>query len=516
MSEAKNNPAVLIGDQSFLINFSHEFLKNLDVSPWNRTMGSMDKLYNLERDSLHALFVQGDLTYSRDNLICWIRALGCGGLLCLEATPAVSNADIIEKSLEFLIERVDVPNHNVWIFRKKSLPTPLVLFNNITDAMYAKASPETFWPLLDQLDMREPFEVSSTYIRSRMFHEMNQHYPIKDYWDRFLGLKPSLSMDIFVSLIDLNLGHYASGFQRREMVLKNAHPRRSKTPPSEDILSQRWKGEDLKGKTFVLWTEFGLGDEMMFTQLAYYLKHRGVKEVVVVAQAPIVEILKTHPDIDRVIPEKQVKEELGKFDYWAYPHEFLAYSHLPFEDIPKRIPYLSASDAKIQEFAPHFEKTDKLKVGIVWKGNPTHENDHFRSIHKPEVLKPLFEMENIRWYCLQKECDEKDLALLKEYRIPNIATKFNDFTDTAGALMHLDLLVCVDTSIGHLAGAMNIPTLMLHPYIGDWRWGLSSRDNPWYPSIKAIRNIAPSYDWTTVIKDLQNELALHIKERIIK
>lgn len=315
---------------------------------------------------------------------------------------------------------------------------------------------------------------------------------------------------MFAILSTIISGNYQKGFRKREMLLKDNHLRRTPTPPDESLYSKRWRGENLAGKSIVVWTEFGLGDEIMFAQLAHYLKRQGASKTVWIAQTPIVALLKTHPDIDQVIDAKQIAQELGEFDYWVYPHEILVYVNTPFDNLPKRQPYLSADPTKSAAMAVQFADTGNLKVGIVWRGDPSHENDKFRSIHNLDYIETLFKLADIDWYCLQKACNDNEIALLEKYQIPHLAKDYQDFTDTAAALTHLDYLVAVDTSVVHLAGAMGVPSLVMLPYVVDWRWGIEGKTNKWYPSIEAFRNSRISEHWENVIEDIQHALTLRL------
>ena len=227
-----------------------------------------------------------------------------------------------------------------------------------------------------------------------------------------------------------------------------------------------------------------------------------------IGQTPVVKLLKSHLDIDVVIDSKKIDLELDdSFDYWSFPHDIMAYIDLPFYQIVKRHPYLFIDQQSIDNAKKKISQMpDKLNIGIVWRGNPTHENDAFRSIHQPELLRLLFDIEGANWYCLQKECNLEEKKLLAEYQIPNLAKNAKTLWETATYLVNLDYLVTVDTSVAHLAGALGVKTLLLLPFIGDWRWGYGSGNNLWYPNITSIRIDSLTSSFEKVI----HEVGIHL------
>ena len=253
--------------------------------------------------------------------------------------------------------------------------------------------------------------------------------------------------------------------------------------------------------------EFGLGDEIMFAQLAHMLKLQGTKKITLVAQKPIISLLQTHPDIDEVIIRENANAELTHFDYWVYPHAILAHVAMPFQLQPKRIPYLSAIPEKQPLFCKKIIKNDRLKVGVVWRGDPSHENDANRSIHDLGPIEKLFNSDNVDFYCLQKEQNEAEKDLLARYQVTDLSADLHDMADTAAAISLLDCIVTVDTSVAHVAGALNKPTLLMLSYVVDWRWGSYQRENLWYPNMESIRWRAMIEDWHYVIDEVKQALA---------
>lgn len=152
-------------------------------------------------------------------------------------------------------------------------------------------------------------------------------------------------------------------------------------------------------------------------------------------------------------------------------------------------------------------KNDRLKVGIVWRGDPSHENDANRSIHDLGPIEKLFNTDNVDFYCLQKEQNEAEKDLLACYQVTDLSADLHDMADTAAAISLLDCIVTVDTSVAHVAGALNKPTLLMLSYVVDWRWGSYQRENLWYPNMESIRWRAMIEDWHYVIDEVKQALA---------
>ena len=146
------------------------------------------------------------------------------------------------------------------------------------------------------------------------------------------------------------------------------------------------------------------------------------------------------------------------------------------------------------------------RIGIAWAGRPTHNNDRNRSISL-EMLAPFGAIPGVVFVAVQKG---PAVAQTSGWRGPAplvaLDAQLETFEDTAAVLNCLDLLVCVDTSVGHIAGAMNCPAWIMLPYAPDWRWMMQRGDSPWYPSLRLFRQDAPKA-WPKLIERVAGELA---------
>jgi hypothetical protein len=166
---------------------------------------------------------------------------------------------------------------------------------------------------------------------------------------------------------------------------------------------------------------------------------------------------------------------------------------------------MSAPPARRAAWAQRLPQSGK-RVGLVWAGNPAHRRDRMRSIALP-LLAPLLRVPNVAFVSLQRELRPGDDAFLRENAncIP-LGDALGDFADTAAIMHELDVVVTIDSSVAHLAGAIGRPVWILLPFFPDWRWLLGRDDSPWYPSARLFRQPAVG-DWTSVVDRVR--VALH-------
>ena len=170
--------------------------------------------------------------------------------------------------------------------------------------------------------------------------------------------------------------------------------------------------------------------------------------------------------------------------------------------------YLSADTALVEEYKEKYFNNDKFKIGIKWQGNTSCDKDRVLPI---EGFVPLVELEGTKFYSFQTFEGAEELSKLSsKYEIIDVGNDFIDFSQTAGALMNLDLLICNDTSLAHLAGALGVPTYVLLPYEVNWRWHSDLSKCDWYDSLKLFRQKSIG-DWDGVFEDVKQELLSVLK-----
>jgi hypothetical protein len=174
------------------------------------------------------------------------------------------------------------------------------------------------------------------------------------------------------------------------------------------------------------------------------------------------------------------------------------------DTIPAGISYLGAlSEDRVRAWSDRLPPRERLRVGLVWAGNPDHDNDLSRTM-------PLREMTHIldveaTFVSLQKQLRPNDKAILEQTRIIDPTADLTDFGETAALLGCLDLVIAVDTSVAHLAGALGLPTWLLLPHTPDYRWLLDRDDSPWYPTLRLFRQ-SERRDWAEVLGRVRSEL----------
>jgi hypothetical protein len=165
------------------------------------------------------------------------------------------------------------------------------------------------------------------------------------------------------------------------------------------------------------------------------------------------------------------------------------------------VPYIHAEAEKSAAWKNKLAAAAGKRVGLLWAGNPKYKNDKVRSC-PPAKLLPLSEAAGVAFVSLQKGAAAAPPAPLK---LLDLTAELTDFTETAGLIANLDLLIAVDTSVAHLAGAMGKPTWIMLPAVPDWRWMLGREDSPWYPTVRLFRQTTPG-DWTGVVQRVFTEL----------
>ncbi|BBD58579.1 TPR repeat-containing protein [Nostoc sp. HK-01] len=258
-----------------------------------------------------------------------------------------------------------------------------------------------------------------------------------------------------------------------------------------NFATPQWDGAPLDGKTILLYAEQGLGDTFQFIRYADLVRDRGGRVIVACLFAQV-ELLKTVPGVEKVLA---LDEELPEFHTQA-PLMSLPYLlGTTIETIPAKIPYIFAS--KSHNFQLAASPETKLKVGIVWAGNPGNRNDSRRTSGLQPFL-PLFKIPAVEFYSLQVGKSSQDLAQLPaDIKIQDLSSYLHNFNDTAAAITQLDLVLTIDTSVAHLAGALGKPTWVVLPFIPDWRWLLHRDDSPWYPTMRLFRQESVG-DWSGV------------------
>ena len=270
----------------------------------------------------------------------------------------------------------------------------------------------------------------------------------------------------------------------------------------------RWDGSPFEGKRLLVHYEQGLGDNVQFARYLPMIKARG-GTVIFETLRPLRGLLRGFPGVDELIEYRPDMKPSADFDLYAslldMPHLF----GTTLETVPAAVPYIYPDPAKVQYWR-NVLAGPGFKVGIVWAGSCVHGNDRYRSCNL-EHFAPLTKIRGVRLYGLQKgKASARMDQLAGTMPVTNISKDFNDFTDTAAAIENLDLVISVDTSVLHLAGAMGKPTWALLPFAPEWRWMLSRSDSPWYPTMKLFRQEMWN-GWDGLFRRVAEELSFMVE-----
>jgi len=318
---------------------------------------------------------------------------------------------------------------------------------------------------------------------------------------RALQIKPNFAEAHWnLSLALLRSGKFAEGWKEYEWRL---NPTLKMTVYPHSYETPRWDGSCFKGKRLIVHCEQGLGDTLHFIRYLPMVKARGGM-VILEIRKPLYRLLKNFPGIDELAEASFDNKPAVNFDHHVSLMDLPKIFATTLATIPAEVPYIHACPTKAEHWRNKLAGPD-LKVGVVWAGSPTHGNDRYRSCTLKHFA-PLTEVDDVRLYGLQKgKAAEQVEELADEMAITNLGTEFEDFTDTAAAIENLDLVISVDTSVLHLAGAMGKPAWALLPFSPDWRWMLNRQDSPWYPTMKLFRQKKWG-QWEPVFQDVAKEL----------
>ena len=293
---------------------------------------------------------------------------------------------------------------------------------------------------------------------------------------------------------DFTDGFEAYRWRRRCRTLSDGDP---------NFTEPEWQGEPLDGRTLLLFAEYGLGDALHFVRYLPMAASQGGK-IVLQVQPALASLLRQLPDVT-VIPRG---EKLPPFDLQLPLMSLPRVFGTTLDTIPADVPYLHPDPAKLSRWRAALADVTALKVGVVWAGNAGHKGDRQRSLPAAAVL-PRLVMPGVQLYSLQKEPRAEDAPVLAALGrdIIDLAPALGDFADTAAAVAALDLVIAVDTSVAHLAGALGRPVWMLTPYALDWRWLRDREDSPWYPTMRLFRQRSPR-EWDDPLLRLSAALAV--------
>ena len=274
----------------------------------------------------------------------------------------------------------------------------------------------------------------------------------------------------------------------------------------KNIHCPRWRGESLQGRSLLIGFEAGHGDMIQMCRYAALLKAQGAARITLICHPALKTLFTSLTSVDQVFAYDETFPT-AQWDFWTPPFSIAYHCQTRIDSIPAEIPYLRADDKLSEKWTAVMAGEclfSDLRVGLVWKGSACFENDADRSLPHLDTLEPLGQIPQVRFFSLQKGAGE-DEAANPPVGLPlvNLGPQISDFADSAAITMNLDLIICVDTAIAHLAGAMGKDCWVLLPdYKTDWRWLTKRGDSPWYPRRMRLFRQPPGGKWDEVIAQL--------------
>jgi ADP-heptose:LPS heptosyltransferase len=256
-----------------------------------------------------------------------------------------------------------------------------------------------------------------------------------------------------------------------------------------------------------------MGDSIQFARYVPMLTARGAR-VILAVEAPALPLLAQLSGVSQCLAKPVTM--LPAFDMHCPTCSLALAFGTRLDNIPSGISYLPRPpDDRVRSWERRLGPRDKLRVGLVWSGNPLHGNDRNRSIPLASLSRVL--ECDASFVSLQKDPRPADHAILRQRAdIVDLTADLTDFRETAALVSCLDLVITVDTSVAHLSAALGCPTWILLPYVPDYRWLLDRDDSPWYPAARLFRQ-NESRDYESVLDRLATELrTLILAERHVE
>lgn len=350
-----------------------------------------------------------------------------------------------------------------------------------------------------QLLVLRPQEPRARWLYAAVLRALGEFDAAIPHYQELIRLDPSHpSARHELAVCWLSKGNWAQGWDEFERSNPIAPRIKSMLPPS----GQPWRGEPLTGKSILLVSSCGLGDTLNFMRYVPSVRQMAASVSIWV-----------QPELQNLLERSTPESGQGRGTDHK-PHDYYCnFMTLPqaFGTRPDTVPmahgYLQADAAKTSRWQHRLGNRRRLRVGLAWSGNPRHLNDHNRSMSL-SALAGVLQEPDIDYCCLQQVVRDSDQDALRA--LPQLAflgDELQDLDDTAALCAAMDLVISVDTSIAHLAGALGKPVWILLPFVAEFRWMMGREDTPWYSRARLFRQTRRG-DWTDVVARVRSELKL--------
>ena len=260
----------------------------------------------------------------------------------------------------------------------------------------------------------------------------------------------------------------------------------------------QWTGEDISGKTLLVHTEQGNGDAIQFARFLPLVRKRCAKLIIICTESLRL-LFKEMDCVDELRLAGNLPNDL--FDVYCPIMSLPGALKITLENLPKNTPYLSIPE---QVLVPTLAQNNKLKIGLVWAGSPTQQINHHRSCPVEEIIR-FADTSKFDFYSLQTPLSQQDKELLNKNHIVDLEQELVSYCHTGALVQQMDLVISVCTSVVHLSGALNVPTIVLLSQQADWRWLENESTSTWYPNTSIFRQ-DKSGGWKALLKKVEASL----------
>jgi tetratricopeptide (TPR) repeat protein len=265
----------------------------------------------------------------------------------------------------------------------------------------------------------------------------------------------------------------------------------------------RWRGEDLKDKTILVVGEQGHGDCIQFVRFLYNLYVMGAKIKLQVTDG-LIPVMSSSSMLQQV---GSYTTDMGEFDYWIPIMSLPGILGITVDNIPKIQSYLHAQPALVKDWLDRLGPKTRMRVGISWSGRRDSWLNRHKSVPFPVILEMIRANPQYEWINLQIDATADEEQALADAGVTRYPGSIVSFAETAALIMHMDVVIGVDTAVSHLAGALGRPAwIMLNAYATDWRWLLDRDSSPWYSTARLFRQPVMG-DWASVTKKVSQYLS---------
>ncbi len=270
-----------------------------------------------------------------------------------------------------------------------------------------------------------------------------------------------------------------------------------------------WRGESLAGKRLIIQCEQGLGDTIQFIRFFSNIADRA--DVLVDVPSPLISLMRSTLGVDAILQNEALA---AGFDFQVGLLSLPLILGIDVPGIPGTTPYLKVPQKQVAQWSGYLEPRRELRVGLVWSGGEQFVENARRSIPLEE-FQAIINIHGVKFYSLQLGSAQSQLARIGwADQVHDLSPRLKDFSDTAAILQKLDLLISVDTSVAHLAGALACPVWLLIGCHADWRWFLHRTDSPWYPTMRLFRQSQFGV-WADVMCELVEALSRLKSDQIV-